>query len=438
MFGKLLRLALQNPSLTIKLAQPHRVKKALSMLWHDRNSLGHIFDWYQDLYGAGTSQAQSDQFVTEACAMTSKADVLVFPVIDWSYRHQRPQHLSLAMAERGYRVFYFSTVPMLAGDERSYRIIRRVAPSVFVCQLRAVQDKIDDMYRHAMDERVRDAYRDSLQALMRDVGLQSTISILHHPYWTPLVQSLGKTRIIYDCMDDHRAFHETSDPSMSQTEQSLILTADEVVTSSAYLHDRVGSIRPNTLIRNGCEFRLFSQTLEAPNGHESVAGYVGAISRWFDIQLIMLVAQLLPTWRFVLVGSTVGCDVQQAFGLRNIEFVGEVDYYRVPEYLSKFDVCMIPFKLTLLTMATNPVKVYEYLAAGKPVVATRLPELLLLPEQVRVASDAQEFAAQLCEARQTARDYVAIERRRAWAREQDWEARADVFESVMRGEVRSQ
>src|SRR6185437_4344832 len=113
----------------------------------------------------------------------------------------------------------------------------------------------------------------------------------------------------------------------------------------------------------------------------------------------------------------------------NVAFLGEKPYRELTHYLHGFDVCIIPFRLTELIQATNPVKVYEYLCAGKPVIATDMPELRLLPEGlVQIAKSPAEFerriAATLAEAGKPRSEKQAIERRRNWAMQHSWTLRA--------------
>ncbi len=132
------------------------------------------------------------------------------------------------------------------------------------------------------------------------------------------------------------------------------------------------------LVRNGTDFELFNQL--TPNGilkdiNGPIIGYYGAIAEWFDTELIVHCAMEHPDWNFVLIGSTVGCDTSSLEKLKNVHLLGEKPYKELPLYLYHFDVCTIPFKINPLTLATNPVKFYEYLSSGKPVVTVRLPEL---------------------------------------------------------------
>lgn len=107
-----------------------------------------------------------------------------------------------------------------------------------------------------------------------------------------------------------------------------------------------------------------------------IIGYYGAIADWFDCDILVKLVKEFPKASIVLIGQVDNTEVKEiAEKYRNIILLGEKPYAQLPSYLQFFDVCIIPFKLTSLIKATSPVKIYEYLAAGKPVVTTNMPEL---------------------------------------------------------------
>ena len=115
-------------------------------------------------------------------------------------------------------------------------------------------------------------------------------------------------------------------------------------------------------------------------------GYYGAIAEWFDLDLVVEVANSNPENLILLIGNdTVGAK-EKVSSIDNIKFVGEVDYEELPFYLYSFDVCLLPFKVIPLTLATNPVKVYEYLSAGKAIVSVDLPEMSQFNNLIEVAT----------------------------------------------------
>lgn len=430
LFFSLLLMSIKKPGVLFKLLSTRRLKSALLTLFgrHEEPSL--LLDRYQSVFD-DSSQAVNTLLENALNTKTEKGDIFVFPIIDWHFRTQRPQHIALNLAQYGYRIFYFSTIPIIDDEDHLFEITEQPHPGVFLCKLRA-SGPPQNIYHDTMSVPVMHAYRKSILALMDKVKSKETVSLLHLPYWKPLADSIPGTVIGYDCMDHHIGFHSDSEELPPQ-EIELIQTADFVVTTSNYLYQNVQRWRETTLIRNGTENAMLSKkpqtlllTKQAP-----IVGYIGAISEWFDIKLLISAAKRYPHWQFILVGSTLGCDEKDAAQLPNIEFIGEIPYNQVPQYLHAFDVAVIPFKITELTKATNPVKVYEYLSAGKPVVSTAMPELLLLEEHIHIARNTEEFLNKLTDAMNETSDTALSAVRRQWAGGQDWKVRAQAFDHVI-------
>lgn len=156
-----------------------------------------------------------------------------------------------------------------------------------------------------------------------------------------------------------------------------------------------------------------------------IAGFVGGISDWVDIQLIADTAKLLPDFTFVLIGPVL-TDVSCLEAQDNIRMLGPRPYQSLPEYLRFFDVCLITFKINKLTESVNPIKMFEYLSAGKPVVSTPLPEVLVFSQVVDVAANAKDTAEAVRNALSPeAKSVKSRENRQAVARENSWDARWD-------------
>ncbi|MCC6587579.1 MAG: glycosyltransferase [Bryobacterales bacterium] len=201
--------------------------------------------------------------------------------------------------------------------------------------------------------------------------------------------------LIYDCVDDHAAFPGAAREEILEQERNICLSADEIWASSKALVGRLGSytLKPVLYVPNGVNPALFR--MRASFTGKPILGYVGAIAPWFDARLTRTVADTLPNWQIHLYGPTsLTVEQQRLLKRPNIHFHGEIPYYRVPDTIATFDVGMIPFCINPLTMATNPIKVYEYLAAGVPVVATPLPELssYVSPGVLELAKEPRAFA----------------------------------------------
>ncbi|OWY70681.1 hypothetical protein B7486_13810 [cyanobacterium TDX16] len=356
-------------------------------------------------------------------------DVFVFPVIDWEFRHQRPQQLALQFAERGHRVYYFRTT--FSSSEAYEPVVRLVAPNVFTVSLPCT-GKPPVIYSESLDPAQLDSVVSGIELLRTRFSIGAAVSVVDHPFWAPVCGRLTNHRVVYDCMDHHAGFSNNNSNVLSQ-ESRLLSSADLVVASSAKLFDMVKASSANPLlVRNAGQYEHFC----APPAKlvfektRPVIGYYGAISEWFDAALVAQAARQMPECDFVLVGSTYGANLSPLKDLPNVRMFGEVPYTDLPGYLHGFDVCMIPFQVNELTLATNPVKVYEYLSAGKPVVSIDLPELALMKDVIETAATAETFIAGLRKAL-TDNAPERVEARRAFARENTWAKRGEVLDTAL-------
>jgi glycosyltransferase involved in cell wall biosynthesis len=162
---------------------------------------------------------------------------------------------------------------------------------------------------------------------------------------------------------------------------------------------------------------------DVPMSGRPMVGFVGALYEWIDWELIRETARRLPDFDFVLVGprDRRGPSMQLA-GLPNVRLLGARPYALVPAYIDTFDVCWVPFKQDAVGLAANPVKIYEYLALGKPVVTTPVADTDSFGAMVQVARTPGEMAAGLRAAIGGAP--AAREGRIAFARQNSWDARA--------------
>ena len=207
---------------------------------------------------------------------------------------------------------------------------------------------------------------------------------------------------IYDCVDNMVEYPWLKDKEyVKSQERQLIRKIDVVFVTAKKLLEEKSQYNPNTfLVPNGVNVALFSKSLdpalEKPKDikltKQPIAGFVGSIDSWIDTGLIKAVAHEYPKISVVLIGP-VGkrVDISEFFKLPNIHLLGMKRQATLPRYIKFMDVCMIPFKLNKLTMGVNPLKVYEYLAAGKPVVSTDIPEIVPLRNVVYISHSRKEF-----------------------------------------------
>ena len=355
----------------------------------------------------------------------SLPDVIVFGVIDWHLRTQRPQHLAVEFARRGHRVLYLSP-GFQSSPQPGYQLeVVHERPPVY--QLRLHTNRPTSIYEDVPPPPVAAFLVDGLRKLLGDVSLSTCIALVDHPCWVDLVKLVPRCLRIYDCMDNHHGFDE-SGAGLPRAEQQLLASSDAVVVTSNHIErDVAPRHRSVHMVRNACAPDDFADAAApAPTGRRPVVGYFGAIAAWFDVELVAQVAAALPEFDFLLVGDDTAGVQQRLRHLDNVQFTGEVRYAELPTHLRRMDVLLIPFVINELTLATNPVKAYEALAAGKPVVATPMPELIEtdVAPFVRIGEHAPAITAALRAAMAEAHDDELRAQRVAFARNQTWAHRA--------------
>ncbi len=361
-------------------------------------------------------------------------DIIVFPVIDWYYRFQRPQQIAVRLAAHGHRVFYLRTY-FSEGMELFFQPTRNY-PSVTDVQLGlpVYKDTVADL----LDETSAKILFDQFELLKEKLNISKAICLVDLPFWSPLVIELRQTfgwKIIYDSMDQLSGFSNVT-PQMLEPEIELIRKSNLVLTTSHLLFNEKSQLNSNCLlVPNGTDFDHFNYLPEdLPNEllnlEKPIIGYYGAISDWLDTELIYNLASAKPHWSFVFIGRIENADVAQIREMSNVYLLGEKPYELLPRYLHQFDTCIIPFKKIPLTEATNPVKLFEFLSAGKSVVATDLDELRYYQEYARLAASLESWLAAIELALD---DYLPsqVEKRQSFARQNTWNERILLIEDAI-------
>ena len=358
-------------------------------------------------------------------------DVIILSAIDYDFRHQRPQHFATRFAENGHRVFYVN-----ANFVRPDSVSEKQSGLYLVNLSHSGYNAI-----YSMEGRdTLDWMKEKFTALCYHYAIRDAIVIVDYPNWVYGAEYLNRHfgfKIVTDYMDDYTGFMGTAEDFLKDNCVRLLKASDLVVTSSQFLYEiacKYAVPEKIEIIRNGTETEHFYKAigLEQPHGRK-IIGYYGAVAHWFAWEKICYLAEKLPECDVVIVGEvTEYRDKLEKYG--NIKLLGEKPYQHLPEFLADFDVCLIPFDTsTDLIKATNPVKFYEYLSAGKKIVATEIPELMpFRDEYVYMSNDNGQFLkyVKLClENEDTLKNRAeAI----AFARENDWQKRYENFVTACR------
>lgn len=309
------------------------------------------------------------------------------PSIPWNWMFQRPQQLLLQLSSLGYNVLYEDLGRFDSPN------LQRLSPSFSLCQ-----------------------------------GL-SALSIAHSrprilwltvPYHIGLVSQYQPDLIIYDAVDEPKEEFASWAPYYPQ----ILKKSNLIFASAQSIFDGLSGRHPNVhLIPNGVDFQHFSQDQPKPNdlpNSPNLIGYSGAIAPWVDWNLLDFAARENPAITFVFIGTLFQ---MRKFPLQreNVKYLGLKHYSQLPGYLRNFKIGLIPFRLTEMTKGCNPIKLYEYYAAGLPVLATPLPELLAIPK-IHLEIDPQKFSNSLSTL--ITEGDLGHSERLAFAQENDWSVRA--------------
>ncbi|MEE2888768.1 MAG: methyltransferase domain-containing protein, partial [Planctomycetota bacterium] len=268
-------------------------------------------------------------------------DVIVFGVINWNFRIQRPQHLTLELARRGHRVFYIS--PGFIDLATPGFQLEPVDSPDSVYEVRFHATELPMIYEGAPSGDAAAMLAEGLRQFLAHVRLASCRVLVDHPSWHALAGLVPRASVFYDCMDNHSGFAESSE-NLRADEDKLLVSAAGVVVSSDWLSREIRKSYsgPMALIRNGCDPDHFAST-EVAESTTYCIGYFGAIAEWFDRGLVMQLAKALPECQFLLVGNDTAEVTQRLRSAQNVQVVGEIPYHELPHWISRMDVCLIPF-----------------------------------------------------------------------------------------------
>lgn len=263
---------------------------------------------------------------------------------------------------------------------------------------------------------------------MRRLGFHDAINFVFNPAAGIIAGKLKERTVVYYCVDEYTAFSGVARAALTSVEQTLMDRSDLIVVSAEkLLASKRGANASTVLVRHGVDYDLFQSALhestDVPaaiaNLPRPIIGYFGLISEdWVDIPLLVHVAKSFPTASLVMLGK-VAMDVTPLQTLPNVHLLGRQPYVSLPGFCKGFDVALIPFPISEVTLNANPLKAREYLAAGVPVVSTAIPEVEVL-RQCSIAMSHEEFVKQVRCAIENPGDRLA---RSESMRTESWSAR---------------
>lgn len=348
--------------------------------------------------------------------------IIILAGIEWSYRIQRAQQLARSFAKSGSMVFYCE--PVFAASHKPGWCAQWLTGEKRICDIKFLLPKRVEIWEHEVayhfTSQIKKEVHDLVNSIKRISAIDPVI-IVQNPYWSTSIPYEDKVCIIYDCLDDFNDFDNTYH-KIDGFENKLLQIAHGIVSTSKSLDSKWKSSQiPHRIIRNGVDFDHFNKrpsAVYAAQSGKGIIGYHGAIENWFDVGLVEEIATNFPDYTIVLVGGISNFSARRSFKRHNnIQLIGEVPYQNLPYYLHSFDVAIIPFLIRPLTVATNPIKAYEYLAAGIPVVATPLPEMKAFGGLVAIADRdgfIEKLHSTLLKGKRLANQYCRFASQNSW------------------------
>lgn len=371
-------------------------------------------------------------------------DIVCVGFADWDTDLQTNQHHLMRRLARENRILFVESLglrrPQLAGRDMR-RIARRLARGLGgprqVDGLHVLSPLVLPLHANPLARRINGWLLPWLvRRATRRLGMGKPILWSYVPQAEVLLGALQPELVVYHCVDDIAAQQGIDGPSFRAAEGRFAARADLVLASAPALAERLGELAGNVLyVPNVADTELFASALrdgptDAGMGHlpSPRIVFTGAlVTTKLDMGLLLVLARSHRDWSFALVGPTgpgdPRADMSGLAAEPNIHLLGPRLYEELPSVLRGADAGLIPYAVNELTKSIFPMKVYEYLAAGLPVVTTPLPALRGV-EGVLTAADAPGIAALLEES--LAQD--TSERRAARSREaqaHSWERRLD-------------
>jgi glycosyltransferase involved in cell wall biosynthesis len=383
--------------------------------------------------------------------MLTGRDIVCLSTQDWDGLWTRKQRFMKMFAENGNRVLYIETPVHLLGLDvlphdplRFFRFLkgpRQVQQRLYVGTLPILLPMFQ-MFRfvNSINQAIVTMV---LRSWIRKLGLKNPLLWIYTPFSAKVVDGIPHAAAVYECVDEFRAARGLVRSSVvGGMEDELLRRVQLAVVTQENLLAHRASICSNTVcIPNGADVRQFGEAVlgHAPEPSDIAAiprprfGFVGHIHYWIDLKLMRFLAEQKPEWSFVLVGPTHPlARTQEVRHLSNVHMLGRKPQEQIPAYVNAMDVCLNPYIPGLLADHVSPLKLYEYLAGGKPVVSTDMPECRKFSEFVRIVNSHEAFLAECAAAIGGLPEAEAVVRKRLDAvQEHSWENRFQTLNGIL-------
>ena len=297
-------------------------------------------------------------------------NIVYFSTVPWRFLWSRPQQIVSRLADRGHSIIFFQNPIYLdpSGLARNYREI-----DIF-----AIKEKRKNLYLVNM---FLPPFLGKLEFVTKKLGVlifktylkclnfKPEVAIFYSYPYGFLLETLKKMNVktLYDCPDEFAEFSHLNALKVLKAEKELSVKCSLVMAVSRKLCDKISKVNSNCFyVPNAVDFEHFFKAIqinekpqEIKHLQHPIIGYIGIIDDWVNIDLICKLAELHPEYSILIVGP-VRYGLDRLKNHANVVMIKRKKYVILPEYLACMDVCLIPFKINKLTLASNPIKLYEY------------------------------------------------------------------------------
>lgn len=281
----------------------------------------------------------------------------------------------------------------------------------------------------------------SLKEIMRQLRMQEkeTLLWLYNPLVAPYLESFPRAAVVFDAVDnwaEHPSYLNQVD-AVRACYTTIRKRADLIFTVSEGLVDFFGKQSNVFYIPNGVDAEFFSTARctasllpkKLREQKKPLIGYHGIIQSRVNFSILNYVTEKHPEWNLLLIGPVwkeVAAEVRALKRHSNVFHLNAMPYTTLPQLLSCMDACVIPHAIDTFTQSMNPLKMYEYLAAGKPMISTPVAGADQFQDLISIAVSPEDFSAQLATC--LAQDSGALrERRKQMATQYSWKQRVDLM-----------
>jgi glycosyltransferase involved in cell wall biosynthesis len=379
-----------------------------------------------------------------------KMNFIIFSTADWDNPFwTNKQHIASRLAKRGHKVLYIESLglrtPTIKVQDLS-RIIKRIAS--FFKGARKVDDNlwvysplVIPLHRFRLIRLINQVLLVTILRFYKwKFGLISPIAWTYNPIVLNLMKALSPSKMVYHSVDDLAAAPGLNSKMILSEEESLLKEVDTVFCTSLKIFEHCKKVAGEKVHyhSNVVDYDHFStardEQLVPPDLVDIPSprlGFIGAISEYkVDLDLIIDTAKLRPDWHWVLIGKIgegqPGTSIEKIRNVSNIHLLGPKDYNILPQYLHHFDLCTIPTPINDYTNSMFPMKFYEFMAAGKPIIAKNIDSLKEVRDAHYFYSTQEEFIELSIRAMDTGIKNIPLCNK--LSKENTWERRLDKME----------